>query len=907
MKQQFSGLSQAEVQRAREVYGSNELAAPQRESFWHKFVQNFKSPIILILCVALGIVLLLSFFELSEWYETVAIAFAVLLATLVSTLSEYRNESSFQKLQSEATAIESRVYREAQLLEIPISEIVVGDLVMLQAGDQIPADGQIFQGEIKVNQASLNGEAELVTKTTAEVKNTNQAEERDFLNPHLVFRGTTVEEGEAIMQVEAVGRQTFYGQLARELAVSDDRPSPLQVKLKGLARLISQFGYWGASLIAIFFMFNKIIVANAYDPEKIAQYLSQAELVFKDVLDACVLAIIIMVAAVPEGLPMMIAIVLSLNMRKMLEAKVLVRKLLGIETAGSLNLLFSDKTGTITRGELKAELFLTGEQTSYDQYISIPSPLKDLLRVAILENSFAGLSAEGEAIGGNTSERALMGWVSREERLAQAASETKTISTIPFNSSQKFSASTVQGGKVFTQLFGQAQMSFVKGATEIVLQRCTHYYDHEGKSHPFHDLTVILEKADDLADTGIRLIAIAVSAQDLSGLPGLPDELTLVGILGIRDGIRAESKEAIRRMHKAGIQIVMITGDRKGTALAIAREVDLIRPEEEMVVLTSKELNQHSDEEIEALLPRLRVVARALPTDKSRLVRIAKKLGKVVGMTGDGVNDAAALKQADVGFAMGSGSEVAKEAGDIVIMDDNFASLGQAVVYGRTIFKSIRKFIIFQLTVNLAAVLTVFLGPFLGVDFPLTIIQILWINIIMDTLAAIAFGGEPALLAYMEEPPVARKASILNLNMISAILVGGIYTSAFSLFFLKLDWGDAFFYREGVYNWAVHLSAFFNLFIFLIIFNAFNARTENYHLGAHLHLNRGFIYILTMIITLQIIFTYLGGDILRTVPLTASEWGLVLALASTILPVDLLRKFLFRQFLARQQDVFYKN
>ncbi len=886
MKYSFKGLSDKEILESRKTHGNNELTPQKVENFWDKLKDNFKDPIIIILCVALIIILVLSVFGLTEWYEAVAIAVAVLLATFISTFSEFKNESSFQKLQEEASRTKNNVFRNGQLSEVVINEIVKGDFVLLQSGDKIPADGKIIHGEIKVNQASLTGESENVTKTKAPDGYT--LDSNDFTDLHWVFRGTVIDDGEAVLLVEAVGDSTFYGELAKELTETDDRLSPLQVKLKKLAKTISKFGYWGATFIAVAIVAKKFFIDNHFDPVQIAQYFQNVEVVVNDVLHAFVLSIIIIVAAVPEGLPMMIAIVLSLNMRKMLKAKVLVRKLLGIETAGSLNLLFTDKTGTITKGELEARLFIDGNHQQYDSYGAIPHALRRIFNFAVLENTACVITADGEAHGGNSSEQALVEYLDKEHRITKSETETEIEKNILFNSARKFSASQVKT-KTDTIVPANTSITLIKGAPEKVLDACKTFYNKNGEKQNLEELNELKQRLDKLADTGIRLIAVATSKETIQDDNKLPGECTLVGVVGIRDEIRAESKDSITKALDAGVQVVMITGDREGTAVSIAKEIGLLRNDDD-ISLTSSELNKLSDEEIIEKIPRLRVIARALPTDKSRLVRLTENLGNVAGMTGDGVNDSAALKQADVGFAMGSGSEVAKEAGDIVILDDNFASITNAVRYGRTIFKSIRKFIVFQLTVNVAAVTTAFLGPFFGIDMPLTIIQILWINIIMDTLAALAFGGEPALQRYMKEKPVDRDESILTKDMKSAIFTIGLFVTAFSLFFLNCDPMKDWFVRDGARNQEVFLTAFFNLFIFMITFNSFNARTERCNLLENIGKNHGFLRIIGLIIALQVLFTYIGGTVLRTTPLQPKEWFIVIGMALIVIPLDLLRK-----------------
>lgn len=887
MRFTFKGLTSEEATASRKQFGTNALSPQNVEGFWDKLIGNFKDPVIVILVIALVIIFVLSLFEYTEWYEAVSIAAAVLLAVLVSTLSEYKNEHSFIKLQEEASKIKSRIFRDHDLTELPVNDVVVGDYILLQAGDKVPADGHLFEGELEVNQASLTGENDSVTKVPA--PDGYKAPEASFSDQYLLFRGSVVDEGEGVMKVNTVGDQTFYGQLALELAIMEERLSPLQVKLAGLARLISKFGYIAAIFIAIAFMFNKVFIVHHFDAKELSLYFSDYLVVAQDLLQAIILAIIMVVAAVPEGLPMMIAIVLSLNMRKMLKAKVLVRKLLGIETSGSINLLFSDKTGTITKGKLEPCLFIIGNRKKFNTYDDIPEKLRQIVNYSILENSACVISPQGIPIGGNISERVMVEFVSTQDRLTKWYPAPQQEKSILFNSTRKFSATQVNQNIELDGIAGPS-ITIIKGASEFVLQGCDHFYDEQGKVQPLENIKDIEGEINHLGSLGIRFISITISDEDIKADQSLPGQRILVGVMGIRDEVREQSPKSILAAHRAGIQVIMITGDQKGTATSIANDIGLIKEGDDGITLTSTELNQKTDEELSELLPRLRVVARALPTDKSRLVRIVKNLGKVAGMTGDGVNDSAALKNADVGFAMGSGSEVAKDASDIIILDDNFVSITNAVSYGRTIFKSIRKFIIFQLTVNVAAVLTVFLGPFIGVDYPLTIIQILWINIIMDTLAALAFGGEPALERYMTEKPINRKASIFTMDMKSEILTAGIYIALLSVLFLTVDPIKGLFVREGIPNEEVFLSAFFNMFIFLITFNAFNARTEKLNLLEHISENKGFINIILLIIIFQVTITYVGGPVLRLVALNWNEWLIVVLISISIIPLDLLRK-----------------
>lgn len=889
MKFQFKGLTPDEVVASRKEHGSNELTPYEIESFWDKLLGNFKDPIIIILIGALVIIYVLSLFGLTEWYEAVAIGVAVMLATTISTFSEFKNETSFQKLQDEASQIQCNVFRGGHVQHVAITEIVAGDYVLLQSGDKIPADGKVVVGELKVNQASLTGESEAVTKMV--VHDADETEKPELEDKQHLFRGAVIEDGEAVMLVKTVGDKSFYGVLAKELAEGEARLSPLQLKLKGLADQISKLGYAAGVLILLTFMFNKIVVAQGFEWEKIVAHVTDYEVLITELMNAFVLAIIIVVAAVPEGLPMMIAIVLSLNMQKLLKEKVLVRKLLGIETAGSLNILFSDKTGTITKGKLEPKMFINGAGELHDDYTSIQEPLGTLLGFSILENTSSFIAPDGEVVGGNMSERALINYMSLDDIKKINEWEVDQKNKILFNSQRKFSATEVElDGEI--KGVKSKKFTLVKGAPEVILANAKSYYKGDGSIAPIPDMPKLIKDMDALADKGIRLIALSTSDEPIRADEDLPSDSILVGIVGIRDEIREESLSSIQAVQKAGVQTVMITGDRKGTAKAIAHEVGLLQNDDD-VILVSSELNEMSDDDIKKVLPNLRVIARALPTDKSRMVRISKSVGKVVGMTGDGVNDSAALKQSDVGIAMGSGSEVSKEAGDIVILDDNFNSINNAIRYGRTIFKSIRKFVVFQLTINVAAVTTAFFGPLIGVDFPLTIIQLLWINIIMDTLGALAFGGEPALHSYMEEAPVNRDENIVDRYMFQAILVGGLFITVFSLCFLTMEPFKELFLRDGVYNDKVFMTAFFNIFIFMVAFNGFNVRTDKLNLFNNIGMNPGFLRIMGLIFALQILFTYIGGEILRLVPLQPKEWLIVIGIAVIIIPVDLIRKLVF--------------
>ena len=890
----YHGLTSEEVARSREKYGTNQLTQHEGESFWDKLKGNLNDPIIKILIVALVINVIFYFFGKSEWYESLGIAIAVVLATLISTISEYSNENSFQKLQEEASKIKIKVFRDGLAQELLIDDIVKGDHILLQPGDKVPVDGFILDGGMKVDQAALNGESEEASKIKSNVD--REFDEEDFSDKEKVYRGSVVTSGEVILIATRIGDQTAFGKIAQELSADEDIPSPLKVKLGGLADKIALFGYIGGSLIALSYFFKTAVIDNNFDMPTIIQYLSNWTNKYpllgnplNDLVTALILAIIIIVVAVPEGLPMMIAIVLSLNMRKLLADNLLVRKLVGIETAGSINILYTDKTGTITKGQLETVEFLSGDGSDYTKYADIPAPLRNIARISIAYNTAAIISGidsdKPQVVGGNPTEKALMNFIDFHE--FKVDDNILRNCEIEFNSTRKFSA---------CEMTGEFEGTLIKGAPEKLLPLCEHYYDHQGNRVKFtkHLKDDLDGRMEGLATRAIRLLALVISEekidQDHDKIEG---PYTLVGIAGIRDEIRAESITAIHEAQQAGIQVIMITGDRKETAIAIARETGLLRVDSDLA-LTSAEINALSDEELKKALPNIRVISRALPTDKSRLVRISQELGLVVGMTGDGVNDSPALKRADVGFAMGSGTEVAKEAGDIVVLDDNFLSITKSVLYGRTIFNSIRKFIIFQLTINVAAVLVAFIGPFLGIagGLPLTMTQMLWVNLVMDTLAALAFGGEPALHRYMQEKPKTRTESIVSKPMWHSILFNGIFVAGASVFFLRSEFIRSLFRSSP--NDIVFLTGFFSFFIFLNIFNMFNARTEKANILDNIKLNPGFLRVALLIAVVQVILTFVGGKVLRTTGLNLNEWAVILGMTVLIIPLNIIRKTIFR-------------
>jgi len=866
----INGLSNDEVIKNREKYGNNNITINNNNSFFSLLLESLGDPIIKILLIALAIKVVFLFQDF-DWFETLGILIAIFVASFISTISEYGSEKAFAKLQEESSQIKCRAKRNGKILEIPIDDVVVGDIIILQAGDKIPADGYLISGSITEDESSLNGEAkeqykEEINKLSGNVTSENR-----------VFRGTVVYSKEAIMVVERVGINTVYGNLTQEL--SEKQPdSPLKIKLRKLASFISKIGYIGAGFVFVSYLFSVIVIKNNFDIELIKLTITDFHLMFNYVLYALTLCVTIIVVAVPEGLPMMITLVLSSNMKRMLKSNVLVRKLVGIETAGSINILFTDKTGTLTKGKLEVVGLLTGNLKEYNSEFELNRYPKylDVVKKSIFYNVASYYDENtNKIVGGNITDRALLGFISNHPD-----HKIQKIKNIPFDSKNKYSVTTIDDGE---------RLNLIKGAPEILLNECKYYYDEFGnKKNSGLNIEKIKNKVIAMQQNGIRVIVLATSGECILDRF---NNLSLVAIVLIKDDVRKEAIDGVKLVKEGHIQTVMITGDNKDTATSIAKEVGIVENDTD-IILTSDEFNSKSDEEIMSILPNLRVLSRSLPKDKSRLVQIAQKGGLVVGMTGDGVNDAPALKKADVGFSMGSGTEVAKEASDIVILDDNFLSISKAILFGRTIFKSIRKFVIVQLTINLCAISLSIVCPFIGVDTPVTVIQMLWVNMIMDTLAGLAFAFEPPLVEYMRELPKKKNESIINRYMTSEIVFTGAYSAILCIIFLKCPFiGNI--YRN---NSAYLMTAFFGLFIFIDIFNAFNARTSRINIFANLTKNKMFIVIMIFITMVQIFLIYKGGVVFRTTGLKIEEFLFMICLALTVIPVDWLRKMILKHF-----------
>lgn len=858
-----NGLNNEEVKENRKKYGSNNISGKNTNTFFNLFIETLGDPIIKILIIALAVKTIFLFQDF-DYFETIGIVIAILVASLISAISEYGSNKAFERMQEESSKINVRVRRNKKIIEISIDDIVKNDVIILSSGEKIPADGILIRGKLSVDESSLNGESKEVYKELT--KDINIISDKNK-----VYRGTTIYDGTAEVLITKVGMDTLYGKMAKELTTGEDI-SPLKLRLTNLAKIISKIGYIAAILIAISYLFSKIFILNNFNLSIIKAI--PLNTIIGYILEAMTLAVSVLVMAVPEGLPMMITLVLSTNSKKMLKNKVLVRKMVGIETAGSLNILFTDKTGTITNGKMEVISILDGSLNEYTNINELlPSYRQILIDSIIYNNDSEYDSTTNKIIGGNITDKALLSFAGQNKK-----DTIKIIDKIMFNSQNKYSISIIEKNN--------KKIKLIKGAPDVLLKYTTNYIDENGK-RKYLDKEKLMSIIKEKTNKGIRAIAISTS-QSIYPTDNIRRNI-LVGIIFIKDEIRKEARDGLNLIKSAGINTIMVTGDSKETATSIAKEVGIVSNNDD-VILSSNELSKINDDELKKIILRLKVVSRALPEDKKRLVLLSKELGLVTGMTGDGVNDCIALKKADVSFAMGSGTEVAKEASDIVILDDNIVSISKAILYGRTIFKNIRKFIIFQLSVNVSAILLALIGPFIGVPSPITVVQMLWINMVMDTLAGLAFSYEVPRIEYMKEPPKKKEENILNKYMINEILSSGLYSLVLCIIFLKLPIIKSLFVDNNHF-----MTSFFCLFIFLATFNAFNARTHRLNIFAHLSENKIFLLIILFIIIVQISITYSGITIFQTTRINIKELLITIVLSFSIIPLDIIRKIITKK------------
>ncbi len=883
----YNGLTDKEVEESRSKHGSNAIPDSEPTTFWQEFKETFGDPMIKILLAIAALMIVMFFFGYAEIYEPIGTIVAVLIVAFVSAKTGVASDTKYRELKNNTKKDQCKVYRSGVVTVIDVDDVVVGDKVLLQSGDKICADGVLVSGSLRVDNSALNGEAEECKKTEAPegFELADEITGDTFVDKHSLFRGAVVFDGEGVLDVRKVGLKTMMGKMAEEMQ-EDEPDSPLKVKLAKLAKQISTFGYIGAIVIAVLYLAYFIIGAGGFS-EFFALGVKE---VVQEIVRAVSLAVVIIVCAVPEGLPLMISLVLMQNTSKMLDHNVLVRKAEGIETAGSLNILFSDKTGTITKGMLEVVDFFTADGNSIDiPDLSKHSAVKGNIDLAIGKNTQSMFDAEHRVIGGNATDQALMKFIGETTFNTLTANKDYVVTASQgFNSTNKFSQARIDSvGK-----------TFYKGAPERLLAAATKFMDKNGAIKTI-DKAVLDRKIDELASKAMRVLAFGYSEKAMTENQ-INDDIVIIGLVGIRDDVRPEAKEAIDEVQKAGIQVVMITGDRLETAIAIAKDTGLLKTNQD-VALSSADLNSMSDEEVKKIIPNIRVIARALPTDKSRMVRLCQEMNLVVGMTGDGVNDSPALKRADVGFAMGSGTEAAKEAGKIVVLDDNFRSIKDAIWYGRTIYHNILKFCKFQLVINVAAVIVSAIAPFFGVEEPLKVTHLLFVNLVMDGLGAIMLGNEPALKKYMTEKPRRRDESIVSKKMMTQIVIMGLWLTVLSFVYLKVP-----FFANLFANEEQHLTGYFVLFIVSALFNGFNVRDEGFGIFRRLNENTGFLKVFFAIILVQAAIVNMPliplapfewiGQMFSCVPFGPIGWLTCILLAATMIPVDLIRKLVMRAF-----------
>ena len=871
----FQGLTSVEVQASKNAHGDNRLSSKEANSLLSIFIEAFQDQWILILLAALGLKIIFNFVGMifpaigeANWYEAISLIFAILMSTGFSAVSQYRNEQKFNTLQEEASKTNAKVYRDGKLKEVLVDDIVKGDQILLQSGDKIPVDGIILEGELKVNQAVLNGESEDAKKLP--LADQVEPDSSDLFTELKVFRGTVVTSGEAVMEATQIGDNTVLGSINTSLQ-EDSKDSPSKEKLNKLAGNIGVLGYSAGAAYSVINLVLGFIALNK------ANNLNGGS-IFLLIIETILFAVTIIIMAVPEGLPMMLALVSSMNSGRLLAQNILVRHPDTIETAGYMNILFSDKTGTITEGKLSVVDFFLADGTLYTATGKTNAPDFDTMSDSLKAEMINGIGlnndamvADGNAVGSNATDRALLDFLIGRSQLDF---DTNIITEKQqFNSATKFASVTTKDGK-----------TYIKGAPEFILNDCYYYLDKDGNKQNFTDeiKARFQELSLEQANRSMRLLAIL----NIDG-----NDKVLIGIVCIRDNVRSSIKQTVETMNRAGVQVVMVTGDRKETAVAIAKEAGIVTGENDLV-LTHDELSALSDQELKQQLPHLKVVSRALPMDKKRLIEAAQDLDMVAGMTGDGVNDSPALKSADVGFSMGDGTEVAREASDIVILNNSLTSIEKAVLYGRTMSKSVSKFIIFQLTVNVTTIAMSLLSPLLGLKEPFTIIQILWINLIMDTLAALAFGEEPTLDRYMNEKPVPKKANILTGYMKSAIGVASIFITVVCLAILKNVVGIQDFITNGTGNFEMVTTFTFTVFIYAVIFNSLNTRSNSFNIFEHIGENKKFSIVMISIAVVQTLIIQFGGKVFSTVPMNIQHYIIALLIAVLIIPADFIRKAL---------------
>ena len=853
MKQQYIGLSDKEVLESRAQYGANVLSEPERIPLWKRFLTKFSDPLIVILLVAGFLSIGISVYEyllLNEsaavFFEPVGIFVAIMLATGMAFIFEVKADREFAILNQVNDEEPVMVIRDSRTQQIPKCEVVVGDIVLVATGDEIAADGLLLEA------VSLNMDESTLTGEPVCYKSVDKKEfDADATYPtNHVLRGTKVMEGHGICQVLAVGDATENGKVYKAAQIDDTVKTPLNEQLDRLGKLITQFSYAIAFLIII----GRVLMFFLHHDFDWIHFISY-------ILQTVMIAVTLIVVAVPEGLPMAVTLSLAYSMRRMLKTNNLVRKLHACETMGATTVICTDKTGTLTQNQMQvSDVFFFQEDESCRQ----------LIYENIAVNSTAVLDVSDQTkphVLGNPTEGALLIWLHTQHiDYDTFRTQTMVVEELPFSTERKMMATVVT--------HGDNHVLYVKGAPEIVFERCVND-DLQATETLQHQLTIYQEQA-------MRTLGFAykvLSPEEVCIVDGqlVVDDLTFLGIVAISDPVRPDVPLAVKECLDAGIKVKIVTGDTPGTAREIGRQIGLwTESDDERHIITGAAFAALSDEEVRERVMDLKIIARARPMDKKRLVEALQSLGQVVAVTGDGTNDAPALKVAHVGLSMGDGTSVAKEASDITIIDNSFSSIGRAVMWGRSLYRNIQRFILFQLTVNVAACLVVLFGAFMGTEIPLTVTQMLWVNLIMDTFAAMALASLPPSSAVMRDKPRDRRAFIINRQMAwNIITVGGL----FSLILIAL------FYYYAHAGWSLYeQSLYFTIFVMLQFWNMFNARAfATGESALKVKGCRGFLFIVEIIFIGQILIVSFGGEMFNVTSLQLVHWIYIICGTSFVL------------------------
>ena len=868
------GLTSAQVTASRKKYGTNTIPGVRPKSAWQFFCEIFQDKINLILLGMLVLFLALAMVGFGGYLEPIGVGVVLLCVGIIGTITKLKAQKYSLELKNKTNMRFAFVLRNGKVKTIKTDDIVVGDVVFLQSGETVPADGYVLDGCISVNNAVLNGETEECPKEPVSGFKYNRnmvVSADDLVSKNLLFAGTTVQSGECYMLVEKIGVDTENAKTLLSMRNIDEVKTDLDIKLDKLAVKIGHFGYIGGAIVAIVLLANAIIDAGG-----ISLFLANGVLnVVHQVLNVMIVALTIVVAAVPEGLPFIITMIISQNARNMIKHNVLAKNTHKIPEAGNIQILCTDKTGTLTYGNLIPITNYLGDGSQVD--FNSDLPVARFIAANILFNTGAAYDDNGTVVGGTSTQRALLSALNPKSKLVRAVlREIKPLDKIPFDSANKFSAVRV--------LRKQDEKQFVlyTGAPEMILEHVTKYIDVNGVAHNVKKnkmMAIIRENAKQAK----RLVALAYGVSKTLNKK-LPDNLTLISLVSIRDDVRREVPGAVARMHRAGIHVIMMTGDILDTARAIGVDTGIVSNDDDLV-LTAHELDLMSDADIKRKLYKIKVVARAVPRTKLRLVKIAQEMNLCIGMCGDGTNDAPALKRADVGFAMGSGTDVCKEAGDIIIVDDNFVSITDAVLFGRTFSNNVTKFLMFQMPINLMLVILSIIYPVWFAVPAFVAVQILVINIVMDSLNSLSFGGEPAKPEYMDVPPTVKGASLFagktSTRIIAACVEFGIIFALLFVPSVQKIFGD---------SPDVNLTVRFALIMLMAAFNGFNVRTDNIHLLRGLKRNPLFVIIALCIILGTVCIVNFGGFVFQVIPLSYEQWLWVFGLAFLVIPLDLLRK-----------------